>query len=108
MQDRVQRIEKCINDQAKVTSDPTVKNFGMQIKGQMMEVSIACFVFSDSIHCRQHAPMHPPFCSPAQHVQRCTDSAFLKATSVCALKHTILAIIVSPDSHILFSTLAWQ
>ena len=39
MQDRVKRIENCVNVQAKVPTDPTVKNFGMQIKGQMMEVT---------------------------------------------------------------------
>ena len=34
----MKRIETCLNVQSKVPTDPTVKNFGMQIKGQMMEV----------------------------------------------------------------------
>ncbi|DBA92483.1 TPA: hypothetical protein ACH3X1_002716 [Trebouxia sp. C0004] len=36
--DRVKRIENCLNVQSKVPTDPTVKTFGMQIKGQMMEI----------------------------------------------------------------------
>lgn len=43
LQDRVGRIESCLNRQSKVPSDPTVKSFGLQIKGQMMEVSNIAF-----------------------------------------------------------------
>ena len=39
VQDRVKRVENCVNVQAKVPTDPTVKSFGLSIKGQMMEVS---------------------------------------------------------------------
>ena len=43
MHDRVKRIENCVKVQARVPTDETVKNFGMQIKGQMMEVrSLSC------------------------------------------------------------------
>ena len=40
LQDRVNRIESCLNRQSKVPTDPTVKSFGLQIKGQMLEVSL--------------------------------------------------------------------
>lgn len=41
-QDRVKRVENCVNVQAKVPTDPTVKSFGLSIKGTMMEVSFSC------------------------------------------------------------------
>jgi len=44
LQDRVKRIENCVNVQSKVPTDPTVKNFGMQIKGQMMEVRVNFYI----------------------------------------------------------------
>lgn len=42
VQDRVKRVENCVNVQAQVPTDPTVKSFGLSIKGQMMEVR-SCF-----------------------------------------------------------------
>ena len=39
-QDRVKRVENCVNVQAQVPTDPTVKSFGLSIKGQMMEVRL--------------------------------------------------------------------
>lgn len=41
-QDRVKRVENCVNTQAKVPTDPTVKSFGLSIKGTMMEVNSSC------------------------------------------------------------------
>ena len=53
LQDRVKRIEQCINNQSKVPSDPTVKEFGMSIKGNMMEVGfiaeLSCFLHAAEV-----------------------------------------------------------
>lgn len=45
LQDRVKRVENCVNVQAQVPTDPTVRSFGLSIKGQMMEVGL------DRTHC---------------------------------------------------------
>ena len=45
----MKRIENCVNVQARVPTDETVKNFGMQIKGQMMEVNPLSYLPSCSL-----------------------------------------------------------
>ena len=55
----MKRIEKCVNVQARVPTDETVKNFGMQIKGQMMEVrSLSVFIVVKALvtRCRAGRP----------------------------------------------------
>lgn len=42
----MKRIENCVNVQAQVPTDPTVRNFGMNIKGVMMEVHSSEQTFS--------------------------------------------------------------
>ena len=59
LQDRVKRIENCVNVQSQVPTDPTVKNFGMQIKGQMMDVRVHLHA-TDVLACNRLAQLALP------------------------------------------------